>query len=112
MQQLAKLPIRWYGGTDLSKLYDLTAGALFGHYKGVDIIIPHCWFPRPAAMVKAQQDQIPLFGWQEDGWLDMTNDKVTNHHDVVSWYKNSDRVASNSAASATTANSAVSITSK
>lgn len=87
LKQLAKLPIRWYGGTDLSKMYDLTAGALFGHYKGVDIIIPHCWFPRPAAMVKAQQDQIPLFGWQEDGWLDMTNDKVTNHHDVVSWYK-------------------------
>ena len=87
MQQLAKLPIRWYGGTDLSKLHDLTAGALFGHYKGVDIIIPHCWFPRPAAMVKAQQDQIPLFGWQEDGWLEMTNDKVTNHHDVVAWYK-------------------------
>ena len=87
MQQLAKLPIRWYGGTDLSKLHDLTAGALFGHYKGVDIIVPHCWFPRPAAMVKAQQDQIPLFGWQEDGWLDMTNDKVTNYHDVVAWYK-------------------------
>ena len=86
-RQLAKLPIRWYGGTDLSKLHDLTAGCLFGHYKGVDIIIPHAWFPRPAAIVKAQQDQIPLFGWQEDGWLDMTNDKVTNHHDVVQWYK-------------------------
>ena len=87
LAQLAKLPIRWYGGTDLSKLYDLTTSALFGHYKGVDIIIPHCWFPRPAAMVKAQQDQIPLFGWLKDGWLDMTNDKVTNYHDVVMWYK-------------------------
>lgn len=85
--ELVKLPIRWYGGTDLSKLHDLTAGCLFGHYKGVDIIIPHCWFPRPAAIIKAQQDQIPLFGWQDDGWLDMTNDKVTNHHDVVMWYK-------------------------
>ena len=85
--QLAKLPIRWYGGTDLSKLHDLTAGALFGHYKGVDVVIPHCWFPRPAAVVKAQQDQIPLFGWQENGWLDMTNDNVTNYHDVVQWYK-------------------------
>ena len=85
--QLAKLPIRWYGGADLSKLHDLTAGALFGHYKGVDIIIPHAWFPRPAAVVKAQQDQIPLFGWQEDGWLDMTNAAVTNYHDVVTWYK-------------------------
>ena len=87
LAELAKLPIRWYGGTDLSKLYDLTAAVTFGHYKGVDIIIPHCWFPRPAAMVKAQQDQIPLFGWKEDGWLDMTNDNTTNHVDVVRWYQ-------------------------
>lgn len=87
LPELAKLPIRWYGGADLSKMHDLTACCLFGHYKGVDIIIPHCWFPRPAAVVKATQDQIPLFGWMEDGWLDMTNDKVTNHSDVVRWFK-------------------------
>ena len=49
--------------------------------------MPHCWFPRPAAIVKAEQDQIPLFGWLDDGWLYMTNDKVTNHADVVRWYK-------------------------
>ncbi len=88
LQDLAKLPVRWYGGTDLSKLYDLTAAALFGHYDGVDIIIPHCWFPRAAAAVKAREDEIPLFGWEEDGWLDMSNDKVTNHSEVVKWYKN------------------------
>lgn len=87
LPELSRLPIRWYGGTDLSKLHDLTAAVTFGHYNGVDIIIPHCWFPRPAAMVKAQQDMIPLFGWQADGWLDMTNDNVTNHSDVVRWYK-------------------------
>ena len=68
-------------------LADLTAAALFGHYQGVDIIIPHCWFPLAAAAVKAHEDNIPLFGWQEDGWLDMSNDKVTNHSDVVRWYK-------------------------
>ena len=86
LEELRKLPIQWYGGTDLSKLYDLTAACLFGHYKGVDIIIPHCWFPLPAAVVKAREDEIPLFGWQDDGWLDMTNDTVTNHMDVVKWY--------------------------
>ena len=85
--QLAKLPIKWYGGVDLSKLHDLTASCIFGHYKGVDILIPHCWFPLTAAMAKAEQDQIPLFGWKEDGWLDMTNDAVTNHIDVVRWYQ-------------------------
>ena len=87
LEDLAKLPVRWYGGSDLSKLHDLTASALFGHYQGVDIIIPHCWFPLTAAVVKAREDQIPLFGWKEDGWLDMPNEKVTNHSDVVKWYK-------------------------
>ena len=84
--ELAELPIQWYGGSDLSKLHDLTAACLFGHYKGVDIIIPHCWFPLAAAAVKAQEDQIPLFGWKDDGWLDMCNDNVLNHSDVVKWY--------------------------
>lgn len=86
LDELRRLPIRWYGGTDLSKLHDLTAACLFGHYKGVDIIIPHCWFPIVAATQKAQEDEIPLFGWKDDGWLDMCNDKVLNHHDVVKWY--------------------------
>ena len=49
---------------------------MFGHYNGVDIIIPHCWFPLAAATVKAHEDNIPLFGWSEDGWLDMSNDKT------------------------------------
>ena len=86
LDQLARLPVEWYGGADLSKLHDLTAACLFGHYQGVDIIVPHCWFPRPAALVKAEQDQIPLFGWLDDHWLDMCNDKVTNHADVVRWF--------------------------
>lgn len=86
LDELRRLPIRWYGGTDLSKLHDLTAACLFGHYKGVDIILPHCWFPIVAATQKAQDDEIPLFGWKDDGWLDMCNDKVLNHHDVVKWY--------------------------
>ncbi|MGI5963664.1 MAG: terminase large subunit domain-containing protein [Lawsonibacter sp.] len=87
LEELSRLRIRWYGGSDLSKLYDLTTACLFGHYNGVDIIIPHCWFPLAAAAVKAHEDQIPLFGWQEDGWLDMSNGKVTNHSEVVRWYK-------------------------
>lgn len=87
MEELRRLPIKWYGGSDLAKLHDLTTACLFGNYKGVDIIIPHCWFPVTAAVVKAREDQIPLFGWKDDGWLDMSNDKVTNHSDVVRWYK-------------------------
>ena len=87
LDDLRRMPIKWYGGSDLSKMHDLTAACLFGNYKGVDIIIPHCWFPILAATEKAREDQIPLFGWKDDGWLDMTNDAVTNHSDVVRWYK-------------------------
>lgn len=111
LDQLARLPVEWYGGADLSKLHDLTAACLFGHYQGVDIIVPHCWFPRPAALVKAEQDQIPLFGWLDDHWLDMTNDKVTNHADVVGGSRTCARAVSRCAGWDTIANSAASITS-
>lgn len=86
VDQLAKLPIDWYGGADLSKLHDLTAAALFGNYKGVDIIITHAFFPVVAAHLKAEQDNIPLFGWQDDGWLTMCNSPTVNHADVVKWF--------------------------
>ncbi|MBS6366850.1 MAG: terminase large subunit [Clostridiales bacterium] len=86
LEQLAKLPIDWYGGADLSKLHDLTAAALFGRYKDVDIVITHAFFPVVAAHLKAEQDQIPLFGWEDDGWLTMCNSPTVNHADVVSWF--------------------------
>jgi phage terminase large subunit-like protein len=98
LQEVLKLPINWYGGADLSKLYDLTAAALYGTYnnaykdnKGemhdVDIIIPHAWFPIVMATQKADEDGIPLFGWQDDGWLDMSNNPTTNTSEVVNWFK-------------------------
>ena len=86
LEELARLPIKWYGGADLSKLHDLTAVALFGNYQGVDIIITHAFFPRVAAYRKADEDSIPLFGWEEDGWLTMSNAPTTNHADVVKWF--------------------------
>lgn len=86
-KQLAKLVKAWYGGADLSKLHDLTAAAIVGELpaklvatedwtprEDVLVIIPHCWFPVTAAAEKADKDAIPLFGWQEDGWLDMPNE--------------------------------------
>lgn len=95
LEELVKLPIVWYGGADLSKLHDLTAAALYGTYhyeieKGVfvdvDIIIPHAWFPITAAKQKAEEDNIPLFGWKDDGWLDMCNSPTVNHAEVVNWF--------------------------
>lgn len=86
IDELMKLPIKWYGGADLSKMHDLSATALYGTYNDVDIIIPHCWFPITAAIQKADEDNIPLFGWRDDGWLDMSNDETVNHADIVNWF--------------------------
>lgn len=88
LEEVLKFPIRWYGGSDLSKMHDLTATALYGSYNNVDIIIPHCWFPIVAAYQKAEEDNIPLFGWQDDGWLDMSNNATVNHAEIINWYKN------------------------
>ena len=86
IEELAKLPITWYGGADLSKMHDLTAGALYGNYQGVDITITHAWFPIVAATAKAEEDGIPLFGWKDDGWLTMCNTATVNHSDIVNWF--------------------------
>ena len=67
IEQLARMSIDWFGGADLSKLHDLTTSALYGHYQGVDIVIAHAFFPIVAAHRKADEDGIPLFGWQDDG---------------------------------------------
>lgn len=86
LKELAKMPIEWYGGADLSRTYDLTAAALYGEYKGTDIIITHGFFPITQAVAKADEDGIPLFGWEEDGWLTMCNTPTVNMADVVKWF--------------------------
>lgn len=86
LQELAKMKINWYGGADLSRMYDLTAAALYGHYQDTDIIITHGFFPITQAAAKAEQDNIPLYGWQEDGWLTMCNSPTVNISDIVNWF--------------------------
>ena len=86
LDQLAKLPVEWYGGADLSRVHDLTAAALYGCYNNVDICITHAFFPLPEAARKADEDDIPLFGWQDDGWLTMSNAPTVNYADIVNWF--------------------------
>ena len=52
LQELAKLPVQWFGGADLSRMYDLTAAALYGQYQGVDIVITHGFFRRPERQMR------------------------------------------------------------
>jgi phage terminase large subunit-like protein len=91
LEELAKLPIDWYGGADLSKLHDLTASALYGRYnykgKEIDIVISHAFFPIVAAHAKAEEDGIPLFGWQDDGVLTMSNTATVHYDDIINWFK-------------------------
>lgn len=86
LEELARLPVNWYGGADLSRMYDLTAAALYGQYDGVDIVITHAFFPITQAARKADEDHIPLFGWADDGWLTMCNAPTVNAADVVQWF--------------------------
>ena len=84
--ELARLPIQWYGGADLSRVHDLTAAALYGNYNGVDICITHAFFPITEAASKADEDNIPLFGWRDDGWLTLCNSPTVNYADIVNWF--------------------------
>ncbi|PGZ44107.1 terminase [Bacillus anthracis] len=86
IKDLLQLNINWFGGADLSKMHDLTAAALYGNYQGIDIVIPHAWFPIVAAAQKAEEDNIPLFGWKDDGWLTMCNTPTVNYSDIVKWF--------------------------
>lgn len=89
LEELARLPVKWYGGADLSKMHDLTAAALWGHWKekDIDICITHGFFPVTAAQRKADEDNIPLFGWADDGNLTLCNSPTVNVDDVVKWFK-------------------------
>lgn len=86
LQELSCLGINWYGGADLSRLHDLTAAALYGTYNGVDICITHAFCPVVMAIHKADEDNIPLYGWQDDGWLTMSNTPTVNIADIVNWF--------------------------
>ena len=87
IEQLSKMNIIWYGGADLSRLYDLTAAALFGTYNGVDIIITHAFCPVVMAVHKAEEDKIPVYDWMDNGWLTMCNSPTVNTADIVNWFK-------------------------
>ena len=86
LEELAKLPITWYGGADLSKLYDLTGTSLHGRYQDVDICITHGFIPVVQAHLKAEEDNIPFFWWKEMGWLTLCNHEVIEYEDVVKWF--------------------------
>lgn len=86
LEELAKLPIKWYGGADLSKMHDLTGTALHGRYKDVDISISHAFIPIAVAYKKAEEDNVPFFWWEEEGWLTLCNSSTIEYEEPVKWF--------------------------
>ena len=88
LEALAKLPaIQWFGGADLSKMFDLTGACIYGRYNEIDITITHGFIPITQAKAKAEEDNIPFFWWEEQGWLTMTNSELVDYEEVVKWFK-------------------------
>ena len=86
MKELAALPIEWYGGADLSKMWDLTGVCLYGRYGDVDICISHGFIPVTQAYAKANEDNIPVFWWKDMGWMTICNSETIEYEDVLRWF--------------------------
>ena len=86
-QALSSLPVQWYGGADLSKMYDLTGACIYGRYDEIDITITHGFIPITQAKAKAEEDNIPFFWWKDQGWLTLTNSELVDYEEVVKWFK-------------------------
>jgi phage terminase large subunit-like protein len=87
IDKLAALPVTWYGGADLSKLFDLTGACIYGRYEEIDITITHGFIPITQAKAKAEEDNIPFFWWKDQNWLTMTNSELVDYEQVVKWFK-------------------------
>ena len=86
LETLAKLNVTWFGGADLSKMFDLTGTCIYGRYEGIDITITHGFIPITQAKAKADEDNIPFFWWKDKGWLTMTNSDLVDYEEVVKWF--------------------------
>lgn len=87
LEALAKLPVQWFGGADLSKMFDLTGACIYGRYQDIDITITHGFIPITQAKAKAEEDNIPFYWWKDQHWLTMTNSELVDYEEVVKWFK-------------------------
>jgi phage terminase large subunit-like protein len=87
LETLANLKsVQWFGGADLSKMFDLTGACVYGRYEDIDITITHGFMPITQAKAKADEDNIPFFWWKDQGWLTMTNSELVDYDQVVKWF--------------------------
>ena len=99
IDDLLKLNLTWYGYADLSVLHDLSASGLYANHKyktkdengnkitkDVDIVISQAYFPLSLAIAKAQESNMPLQEWQEEGWATLSNTDVVQPSDITGWF--------------------------
>lgn len=99
IDDLLKLNLNWYGYADLSVLHDLSASGLYANYKyktkdengnkitkDVDIVISQAYFPLSLAIAKAQESNMPLQEWEQEGWATLSNTDVVQPSDIAGWF--------------------------
>ena len=90
IEALAKLPnVQWFGGADLSKMFDLTGACIYGRYEDIDITITHGFIPITQAKAKADEDNIPFFWWKDKELANYDKfSELVDYEEVVKWFKN------------------------
>lgn len=99
IDDLLKLNLTWYGYADLSVLHDLSASGLYANHKyktkdengntiakDIDIVISQAFFPLPLAIAKAQESNMPLQEWEQEGWATLSNTDVVQPSDITGWF--------------------------
>lgn len=99
IDDLLKLNLTWYGYADLSVLHDLSASGLYANYKykekdengntiakDIDIVISQAYFPLSLAIAKAQESNMPLQEWEQEGWATLSNTDVVQPSDITGWF--------------------------
>ena len=99
IDDLLKLNLTWYGYADLSVLHDLSASGLYANYKyktkdengnkitkDIDIVISQAYFPLPLAIAKAQESNMPLQEWEQEGWATLSQTDVVQPSDITGWF--------------------------
>ena len=99
IDDLLKLNLTWYGYADLSVLHDLSASGLYANYKyktkdengnkitkDVDIVISQAYFPLSLAIAKAQESNMPLQEWEQEGWATLSQTDVVQPSDITGWF--------------------------
>lgn len=87
LEELAALPITWYGGFDVSLYDDLMAAALYGEYGDIGIIIPHAWCPQSEKITKTTVQNMDLYRWEEEGWFTFCKGETNDPLYIVDFFK-------------------------